>query len=106
MTLGPRRSPPSEVGVRRVTTVRGLSSLLAGPSSTDAVTADSAAADTLARALETLMVRVKRPLVIGGSSAFEADLDSIAFLEPITKNNEPTKLFSHRLGNLLLKTFC
>ena len=48
----------------------------------DAVTADSAVADTLAQVLETLMVRVKRPLVIGGSSAFEADLDSIAFLEP------------------------
>ncbi|MEE9575942.1 MAG: TonB-dependent receptor [Gemmatimonadota bacterium] len=48
----------------------------------DAVTPDSAAADTLAQVLETLMVRVKRPLVIGGSSAFEADLDSIAFLEP------------------------
>lgn len=46
------------------------------------VSAESAAADTLAGILHTLVVRVTRPLVVGGSSAFEADLDSIAFLEP------------------------
>ncbi len=46
------------------------------------VSADSAAADTLTQILQTLVVRVTRPLVVGGSSAFEADLDSIAFLEP------------------------
>ena len=52
------------------------------PADTVDVRADSTAADTLAGILQTLVVRVTRPLVIGGSSAFEADLDSIAFLEP------------------------
>ena len=46
------------------------------------VIADSASADTLTGILQTLVVRVTRPLLVGGSSAFEADLDSIAFLEP------------------------
>ncbi len=54
----------------------------AAPSDTVDVSTDSAAADTLAGILQTLVVRVTRPLVVGGSSAFEADLDSIAFLEP------------------------
>ncbi len=44
--------------------------------------AGPAAADTLSEILQTLVVRVTRPLVVGGSSAFEADLDSIAFLPP------------------------
>ena len=54
----------------------------AAPSDTVDVSPDSAAADTLSQILQTLVVRVTRPLVVGGSSAFEADLDSIAFLEP------------------------
>ena len=44
--------------------------------------AGSAEADTLRRVMQTLVVKVTRPLVVGGSSAFEADLDSIAFLPP------------------------
>ena len=41
-----------------------------------------AAADTSVKALLPLRVRVGWPLVVGGASAFEVDLDSLAFLAP------------------------
>ncbi|MEE8446619.1 MAG: hypothetical protein V3S52_03080, partial [Gemmatimonadota bacterium] len=50
-------------------------------------------ADTLVKALQPLRVRVGRPLVVGGASAFEVDVDSLAFLAP-----SPT------LGELLRET--
>ena len=48
----------------------------------DTLSADTVQADTLRGALQTLVVKVPRPLVVGGASAFEADLDSIAYLPP------------------------
>lgn len=48
----------------------------------DTAAAGASAADTVARAVQDLVVRVTRPLVVGGSSAFEVELDSVAFLRP------------------------
>jgi iron complex outermembrane receptor protein len=52
------------------------------PAATDTIDVDPALADTVAQAMQDLVVRVTRPLVVGGSSAFEVELDSVAFLEP------------------------